>query len=82
MEIIIDAGGRCRCIYGEVIDLAKLGQLSICRASHVEPTEDGQWLVDLAPVLGPLLGPFSTRSAALAAENAWLETHWLVAGRD
>ncbi len=58
------------------------GQLSICRASHVEPTENGQWLVDLAPVRGPLLAPFSTRSAALAAENAWLETDWLAAGRD
>jgi hypothetical protein len=54
-----------------------LGRLSIARGSHVEPTADGRWTADLSPAGGPLLGPFERRSQALAAEVAWLETHWL-----
>ena len=59
------------------VDLALLGRLKIARGSHVEPTADGRWSADLAPVGGPVLGPFSHRSEALAAERQWLETHWL-----
>ena len=77
MQLIIDRQGHARCIYGEEIDLAALGQLSICRASHVEPDAAGQWWADLAPVAGPRLGPFGQRIQALAAEHAWLEQHWL-----
>jgi hypothetical protein len=51
--------------------------LSIRRGSHVEPDEHGNWLCDLSPVSGPLLGPFASRSAALAAEVDWLTQHWL-----
>jgi hypothetical protein len=47
--------------------------MSIQRASHVEPDEQGQWWADLAPVHGPKLGPFAVRSAALDAERCWLE---------
>lgn len=46
---------------------------SIRRASHVEPTSDGQWTADMSPSLGPVLGPFPTRGEALAQEKAWLE---------
>ena len=77
MQLIIHTGGMVRCLYAETIDLAKLGPVSIARASHVEPTPDGQWLADLSPVTGPVLGPFPQRSAALAAEAAWLQHHWL-----
>jgi hypothetical protein len=63
-----------RCLYDESLDLAALGQLSIARASPVEPTAEGQWTADLSPVMGPTLGPFPSRSAALAAEAAWLES--------
>ena len=77
MELIIHTGGVVRCLYAETIDLSLLGSLSITRASHVEPTPDGQWLADLSPVMGPVLGPYCQRSAALAAEAAWLQSHWL-----
>lgn len=78
MEFLIEARGNVRCIYGEAIDLRGLGRVSIRRGSHVEPAEDGRWLVDLSPVEGPRLGPFAKRSEALAAEVAWLREHWLL----
>lgn len=56
---------------------AALGTPSIARASHVEPTPSSEWTADMAPVDGPVLGPFPTRSAALQAETAWLLTHHL-----
>ena len=77
MQLVIDRQGKVRCIYGEKIDLAVLGSLSIVRASCVEPNEHGQWLADLSPVGGPCLGPFSLRSEALAAEQIWLEEYYL-----
>jgi len=77
MDLLIQVSGTVRCVFGEEIDLGQLGQLSIRRGSHVEPTPDGQWTADLAPVQGPLLGPFPTRTAALNAEVSWLQEHWL-----
>ena len=77
IQLIITPSGVVRCIYTETIDLAALGSFTISRASHVEPDQQGRWLADLSPVHGPTLGPFQTRSAALAAEHAWLETNWL-----
>ena len=65
-------------MYDELLDLRGLGPLMIQRASHVEPNAAGQWTADLSPVHGPLLGPFPTRSEALAAEVHWLRTHWLL----
>jgi hypothetical protein len=81
VQIVIGPDGVGRCVYHESIDLAALGSLSITRASHVEPTADDQWIADLAPVGGPELSPFSSRSVALAAESAWLEANWLATGR-
>jgi hypothetical protein len=80
MELLIDSRGQARCVYDETIDLSSLGQLAIHRASHVESDAQGGWLADLAPVGGPLLGPFLQRSQALAAEQAWLAAHWLTPG--
>jgi hypothetical protein len=77
MQLLIDFQGTVRCVYAETIDLTLLGSLSIRRASHVEPDEQGRWWSDLSPIGGPLLGPFTTRSLALTAEHAWLESHWL-----
>ena len=77
MHLRVDPGGRLYCLYTEVLDLAALGDLSIRRASHVEPDAEGRWWADLAPVGGPRLGPFPTRTPALQAEQAWLEAHWL-----
>ncbi len=81
MDLLIQPSGTVRCVFGEELDLGQLGRLSIRRGSHVEPTPDGQWTADLAPVQGPLLGPFPTRTAALNAEVTWLQEHWLSPSR-
>jgi hypothetical protein len=78
MEIIIDRAGTARCIYGEDIDLAALGEVDVVRASRVEPDRHGRWWADLSPVTGPTLGPFDRRSGALDAEMSWLLRHWLI----
>lgn len=77
MMLLVSPDGEVRCLYGEEIDLSLLGSLALRRASHVEPDADGKWWVDLSPVGGCRQGPFERRSAALAAEQSWLETHWL-----
>jgi hypothetical protein len=78
MDLVIDAHGGIRCLYGEAIALHQMGELSIHRASHVEPDTKGRWWVDLKPVEGPVLGPFLQRSQALEAESAWLEKNWVM----
>ena len=78
MQLVITPSGAVRSIYSEEIDLHALGSPSISRASHVEPDRHGRWLADLSPVGGPRLGPFDSRSQALAAESEWLETNWLI----
>jgi hypothetical protein len=75
MTFIIDPAGQAHCLYAEVIDLRAMGTLRIARASHLEPDDQGQWWADLSPVAGPILGPFTLRSEALAAEREWLDTH-------
>jgi hypothetical protein len=77
MQLVIQPSGTIRCIYAEAIPLAALGAVSISRGSHVEPTPAGNWLADLSPVAGPVLGPFADRSQALEAEHTWLESNWL-----
>ncbi len=81
VKIIIDDTGTVRCIYTETLDLPALGvalggEYSARRASHVEPV-GSQWEADMGPSDGPVLGPFSTRSEALAAEVEWLREHGL-----
>ena len=77
MQIVITTDGTVRSIYYDQLELQTLGKLTIRRGSHVEPTPAGDWLVDLSPVNGPLLGPYGKRHKALDAEIEWLETHWL-----
>ena len=77
MHLLIDTEGQIFCLYTEQIDLPAMGILSIRRASLVEPDGRGEWWADLSPLGGPLLRPFAIRSAALAAEQKWLEAHWL-----
>lgn len=82
MQLVISSTGTIRCLYDETLDLHTLGKLSISRGSHVEPNEDGRWFADLAPVGGPKLGPFVSRSDALTAEVRWLEERWLTLSND
>lgn len=77
MKIIFTPDGNGRCVYDEAIDVSAIGNVSIARGSHVEPNQEGQWMADLHPVDGPILGPFKSRSEALAAEVAWLHEFWL-----
>ena len=72
MELVVDAGGDVRCVYGEELDLREIGKLQITRASHVDPDSDGNWWADMGPSGGPVLGPFGSRSEALGAEKGWL----------
>ena len=78
MQLIVDPQGTVRGVYAEHVNLTSIGRLQIVRASHVEPTADGQWTADLSPVGGPLLGPFPLRSQALDAEINWLHLNWPV----
>ncbi len=80
MQLVIKPTGDATCVYSEAIDLGVLGNVSIRRGSHVEPTPDGQWTADMLPVGGPVLGPFDSRSIALVAEVRWLHKHWLPTG--
>ncbi len=73
MQLRIEPSGRVVGLYNEALDLAALGDVSIRRASYVEPDEQGRWWADLQPQHGPRLGPFAKRSEALDAEVAWLE---------
>ena len=76
MNLFVRPDGTVQCLYDEKIDLSSVGAVNIQRASHVEPAprDKGMWIADLGPVGGPFLGPFATRSLALAAEAAWLDT--------
>ena len=78
MELIIESSGRARCIYSDTLPLVRIGKLRIERASHVEPNEQGEWVVDLSPVSGPTLGPFLKRTDAIEAEVQWLRDNWLI----
>ena len=76
---LIFSGGCASAIYSDEIDrgdidLAVIGDVTIARASHVEPAPGG-WAADMAPVGGPCLGPFASRGEALKAEVAWLNDH-------
>ena len=77
MRIVIQQDGSAHCLYHELFDLSALGRVHITRASHVEPSEMGQWTADMTPTRGPVLGPFKNRGAAILAEQQWLESHWL-----
>ena len=81
MDLIVSPDGTIRAVYAEAIDLSVLGHLVISRASQVEPNEAGRWIADLTPVNGPIFGPFDRRSDALAAEQSWLESNWLLSAR-
>lgn len=75
--IVISDGGVIEHIYTELFDLTECGTSTITRASHVEPSLDGTWYVDLAPIGGEVVPGFAKRSDALNYEeervNQWLK---------
>jgi hypothetical protein len=76
MILTVSPKGTVRCLYQEHLDLDSLGPSETVRASRVEPSPNG-WTADLAPVGGPVLGPFAKQSQALSAEVEYLEKHVL-----
>ena len=73
LSIKITPDGTMSFIYDDrLADLCEQGESVTRRASYVEPSGKG-WTADLAPVNGPVLGPFKLRQEALAAECQWLE---------
>ena len=78
MQLIIESSGLTRCVYSDAIPIQGFGQVRIKRASNVEPNEQGKWIADLAPVSGPILGPFQKRTDAIKAEVQWLRENWLI----
>lgn len=81
LMLAVHPDGAAAAIYDDKLlpVLAGLGRTTIRRASHVEPVAiDGLtvgWQADLAPVGGPVLGPFVSRREALEAEQGWLREH-------
>lgn len=72
IELVIRPEGDVEMIYDERLDVRAIGTPTIRRASHVETTDNGDWMADLSPVGGPVLGPFAVRSEALQAEHTWI----------
>ena len=75
LVIVLDESGA-KAVYDDRLSptLEALGEVSIKRASFVEPSPGG-WTADMAPSSGPILGVFSLRGEALAAEREWLRTN-------
>ena len=72
-HVFVGPDGLLTFIYrDELVELLALGEATIDRASHVEPSPIG-WTADMAPSNGPVLGPFPLRREALAAEETWID---------
>ena len=77
LDIVIEADGGVRFVADDLLaEIFDGEQQATRRASFVEPDADlineTRWMADLAPMAGPVLGPFRTRAVALAAERNWL----------
>jgi hypothetical protein len=67
---------KITCIYDDRLRfIQSVGEVDIRRASHVEPV-GSQWVADMSPSGGPVLGPFNTRKEALDEEQVWLISSW------
>lgn len=77
MTISVSSNGTARMIYNDDFRLDYLGSVDIKRASHVEPDGKGRWTADMAPVGGPVLGPYRSRKKALEEEIRWLRKNLL-----
>ena len=77
LDIVIEADGGVRFVADDLLAEVFDGERQVTtRVSFVEPDADSideiRWMADLAPIAGPMLGPFRTRAEALAAERNWL----------
>lgn len=73
--ILIGPDGMLSFVYDDQLQpLMEAGNRSVKRASRVEPTREGEWMVDLDLVGGPQLGPFRLRGEAIQAEMDWLKS--------
>lgn len=75
LTLLVGPQGEVLGLYDDRIPWREFGKCAIRRASHVEPTAQGEWCADLAPVGGPLLGPYVMRAEALQAEREYLAAH-------
>jgi len=78
---VIIKNGEITFIYAdEMKPFLELGEATVKRVSHVEPTTvDGEvkWAADMSPVNGPVLGPYGSRQKALDEEVQWLNNNRL-----
>ena len=73
---LVVTNGTVNFVYDdELVELTEAGETTTRRVSHVEPAAGGGWTADMAPVDGPVLGPFPLRATALKAERDWLTEH-------
>jgi hypothetical protein len=80
---LVVKNGTIRAIYDDALaPLLCDGEVSVKRASHVEPDVIAPghcwWSADLTPVDGPILTGFGTRAAALKAEAEYLNQYVIV----
>lgn len=77
-RIVIRRDGLIQFIYSdELRPLVEMGNVQIQRVSHVEP-KGSFWFADMSIVAGPMLGPYTLRSEALAAEEEYLHSNFSV----
>lgn len=74
MHILVTNSGSIQFIHSDELfnALKDIGTPSIRRASNVEPTDDSLWTATMRD--GVIIGPFDSRTEALAAEVALLES--------
>jgi len=77
----ISPTGKVTAIHNDDYDFSVHGKKKIRRASQVEPNADGEWEADMSLLgdkhKGVVLGPFSRRDQAIAAEVAYINKHEL-----
>lgn len=75
-EIVFDDDGLASFVHSDhLAGLIDGGVAVIERASHVEPS-GVEWIADMAPVGGPVLGPYENRGDALAAEVGYISRNY------
>ena len=78
VTFVVNNEGLTSTIYDEKVenfDFEAIGEYRIARAGRVEPDANNNFYVDLSIVdpTAPQLGPFRTKTEAVAAEVAYIE---------